>query len=243
MAVLKIVPKLYQEKISEKLKEEISLVTNGEAKYYNRLYKFFQNTDIQCTADINYDTRKMYMDSLEKEEISEKYRAELLSLFDRLKIENMPDVYSQGKPFSVEQEFFKQDKLFLLYVPNKKKAQSFRQVVDKNDLLWDLTGIHSSQLVRQTKVTGLSRGFFYNNPNVKQVMMELKEKQQGQTLRNPKSDAIAKAQEARIKSLEQKLSDSVPKSEYENLQKKYEELQVKYSQVKNGTLLKLYEQL
>ena len=59
-----------------------------------------------------------------------------------------------------------------------------------------------------TKLTGLSRGFFYNNPNVKQVMMELKEKQQGMILRNPKSDAIAKAQEARIKSLEQKLSDS-----------------------------------
>ncbi len=152
MAVLKIVPKLYQEKIPEKLKEEISLVTTGEAKYYNRLYKFFQYTDIQCTADINYETRKMYMDSLEKEDISEKYKAELLSLFDRLKIENMPDVYSQGKPFSVEQEFFKQDKLFLLYVPNKKKAQSFRQVVDKNDLLWDLTRIHSSQLVRQTKI-------------------------------------------------------------------------------------------
>ena len=137
MAVLKIVPKLYQEKIPEKLKEEISLVTTGEAKYYNRLYKFFQYTDIQCTADINYETRKMYMDSLEKEDISEKYKAELLSLFDRLKIENMPDVYSHGNPFSVEQEFFKQDKLFLLYIPNKKKAQSFRQVVDKNDLLWD----------------------------------------------------------------------------------------------------------
>ena len=92
------------------------------------------------------------MDSLEKEDISEKYKVELMSLFDRLKIENMPDVYSQGNPFSVEQEFFKQDKLFLLYVPNKKKAQSFRQVVDKNDLLWDLTRIHSSQLVRQTKI-------------------------------------------------------------------------------------------
>ena len=87
-----------------------------------------------------------------------------------------------------------------------------------------------------TKLTGLSRGFFYNNPNVKQVMMELKEKQQGMILRNPKSDAIAKAQEARIKSLEQK-------NEYENLQKKYEELQVKYSQMKKGTLLKMYDQL
>ena len=94
-----------------------------------------------------------------------------------------------------------------------------------------------------TKLTGLSRGFFYNNPNVKQVMMELKEKQQGMILRNPKSDAIAKAQEARIKSLEQKLSDSVPKNEYESLQKKYEELQVKYSQMKKGTLLKMYDQL
>jgi protein-arginine kinase activator protein McsA len=94
-----------------------------------------------------------------------------------------------------------------------------------------------------TKLTGLSRGFFYNNPNVKQVMMELKEKQQGMILRNPKSDAIAKAQEARIKSLEQKLFDSVPKNEYENLQKKYEELQVKYSQMKKGTLLKMYDQL
>jgi len=46
-----------------------------------------------------------------------------------------------------------------------------------------------------TKLTGLSRGFFYNNPNVKQVMMELKEKQQGMILQNPKSNAIAKAQE------------------------------------------------
>ena len=78
MAVLKIVPKLYQEKISEKLKEEIALVTNGEAKYYNRLYKFFQYTDIQCTADINYETRKMYMDSLEKEDISEKYKGYII---------------------------------------------------------------------------------------------------------------------------------------------------------------------
>lgn len=65
------------------------------------------------------------MDSLEKEDISEKYKAELLSLFDRLKIENMPDVYSQGKPFSVEQEFFKQDKLFCCMSPIRRKHNLF----------------------------------------------------------------------------------------------------------------------
>ena len=70
-------------------------------------------------------------------------------------------------------------------------------------------------------------------------MMELKEKQQGMILRNPKSDAIAKAQEARIKSLEQKLSDSVPKNEYESLQKKYEELQDKIPTV--DEIQKLYK--
>ena len=51
--------------------------------------------------------------------------------------------------------------------------------------------IKFSEVAELTKLTGLSRGFFYNNPNVKQVMMELKEKQQGMILRNPKSDAIA----------------------------------------------------
>jgi protein-arginine kinase activator protein McsA len=93
------------------------------------------------------------------------------------------------------------------------------------------------------KQTGLSRGFFYNNQNVKQILMELKEKQQGKTLKNPKSEAIAKAQEARIKDLEKKLSESIPASEYEKLQKKYKELEHKYSQIKNGSLLKIYEQL
>ena len=141
MSIKELFPKLYQEKIPE-IKGRNIASYDWRSKYYNRLYKFFQYTDIQCTADINYEVRKMYMDSLEKRIFQEKYKAELPSLFDRLKIENIPDVYSQGKPFSVEQEFFNPDKVFLLYVPNKKKSQSFNRVVDKNDLLWDLTRIH-----------------------------------------------------------------------------------------------------
>lgn len=52
------------------------------------------------------------MESLEKEDISEKYKVELMSLFDRLKIENMPDVYLQGNPFSVKQEFLSKTNCF-----------------------------------------------------------------------------------------------------------------------------------
>ena len=90
------------------------------ATHYHPWYHFHKSWYLHDISALNLYTIFHYL--------AEKYKAELLSLFDRLKIENMPDVYSQGNPFSVEQEFFKQDKLFLLYVPNKKKAQSFRQV-------------------------------------------------------------------------------------------------------------------
>ena len=52
--------------------------------------------------------------------------------------------------------------------------------------------ISVAELVRKTN---LSRGFFYNNPIVKQRMLELKENQEGKVLITPKSEAIAKAQE------------------------------------------------
>ena len=55
------------------------VVTNSEAKYYNRLYKFFQHTEIKSSLEIDYDIRKIYVDSLEKENISSKYRLELIS--------------------------------------------------------------------------------------------------------------------------------------------------------------------
>lgn len=128
------------------------VVTNSEAKYYNRLYKFFQHTEIKSSLEIDYDIRKIYVDSLEKENISSKYRLELISLFDRLKIENMPEIYLENQSISIEQDFFKKDKLFLLYVPNKKKAQTFRKVRNKEELLWDFSNIHSAKLKKQIKI-------------------------------------------------------------------------------------------
>ena len=152
MAVLKFTPKLYQVELSRKLNREILEVTKGEAKYYNRLYKFFQYTQIRSSSEIDYDVRKDYIDLLKKEKLTEKYRLELISQFDRLKIENMPEIYLEGKSFSAEQEFFKGEKLFLLYVPNKKKAETFRKVRNKDDLLWDFRNIHSVNLKKQIKI-------------------------------------------------------------------------------------------
>ena len=100
--------------------------------------------------------------------------------------------------------------------------------------------ISVAELVRKTN---LSRGFFYNNPIVKQRMLELKENQEGKVLITPKSEAIAKAQEKRIQTLERKLSESVPISTYNELLDKYKKLQADYKNMKTTKMLNVYENL
>ncbi|MDO5599977.1 MAG: DUF6262 family protein [Lachnospiraceae bacterium] len=100
--------------------------------------------------------------------------------------------------------------------------------------------ISVAELVRKTN---LSRGFFYNNPIVKQRMLELKENQEGKVLVTPKSEAIAKAQEKRIQTLERKLSESVPISTYNELLDKYKKLQADYKNIKTTKMLNVYENL
>lgn len=100
--------------------------------------------------------------------------------------------------------------------------------------------ISVAELVRKTN---LSRGFFYNNPIVKQRMLELKENQEGKVLITPKSEAIAKAQEKRIQTLERKLSESVPISTYNELLDKYKKLQADYKNIKTTKMLNAYENL
>lgn len=100
--------------------------------------------------------------------------------------------------------------------------------------------ISVAELVRKTN---LSRGFFYNNPIVKQRMLELKENQEGKVLVTPKGEAIAKAQEKRIQTLERKLSESVPISTYNELLDKYKKLQADYKNIKTTKMLNVYENL
>lgn len=100
--------------------------------------------------------------------------------------------------------------------------------------------ISVAELVRKTN---LSRGFFYNNPIVKQRMLELKENQEGKVLVAPKSEAIAKVQEKRIQTLERKLSESVPISTYNELLDKYKKLQADYKNIKTTKMLNIYENL
>lgn len=100
--------------------------------------------------------------------------------------------------------------------------------------------ISVAELVRKTN---LSRGFFYNNPIVKQRMLELKENQEGKVLITPKSEAIAKAQEKRIQTLERKLSESVPISTYNELLDKYKKLEADYKNMKTTKMLNVYENL
>ena len=79
--------------------------------------------------------------------------------------------------------------------------------------------ISVAELVRKTN---LSRGFFYNNPIVKQRMLELKENQEGKVLVTPKGEPI---------------------STYNELLDKYKKLQADYKNIKTTKMLNIYENL
>lgn len=82
--------------------------------------------------------------------LSQKYRMEILRVFDRLKLDSLPAFTSTDSVFKPDHPYFKQDGIFLLYVPDKKKAESFLHVYDKRELYWNLKGIRSKKLREQT---------------------------------------------------------------------------------------------
>lgn len=82
--------------------------------------------------------------------------------------------------------------------------------------------ISVAELVRRTQ---LSRGFFYNNEKVHSVLIDLMQQQNGRRLRNPKHEAIERAQKKLIEELQKQLKNTVPKSEYEKLKQQYKELE------------------
>ena len=122
----------------------------------------------------------------------------------------------------------------------KSEKMTNKAMEEMDDMFKKKEKISVSELMKRT---GLSRSFFYNNLGVKEKLYEYRKLQDGQVLVNPKAEAIAKAQELRIKSLEEKVSKSVPISQYEDLLDKYKELKNQYKKIEKGAFMKAYESL
>lgn len=149
MAELRLLAK--QKELPLQLKKEIEVAAGGQKKYITRLSEFLQKMGVESAEEIDYEIRTAYIEWLRQEQITEKYKGEQISIFDRLKIESISDIQGCVEELNVRQKFFREDKLFLLYLPDKKKAQSFRKVFDKEELLWDFGHIKSWQLKEQGK--------------------------------------------------------------------------------------------
>lgn len=73
-----------------------------------------------------------------------------------------------------------------------------------------------------TKKTGLSRGFFYKNPEVRKELEKALEQQEGKAFRNPKKVILDKAMEKQLEALNKKVETL--KQQNEELKQENEKL-------------------
>lgn len=123
-------------------------------------------------------------------------------------------------------------------VKSEKMTNKAMEAMD--DMFKKKEKISVSELMKRT---GLSRSFFYNNLGVKEKLYEYRKLQDGQVLVSPKEKAILKAQELRIRFLEEKLSRSIPESKYEELMKTYKILKKQYDKLQKEKLLNIFEKI
>lgn len=138
--------------LSDALEQNLKLATKGENGAEKWLRVFFESYGIQDAEQITYWMRCRFNQMLQTEKMSLKRKKTLVAILDRIKIEQTKQVGLVMKPFSPEQSFFRQDFLFLLYIPDYETAVSFRQAKQKNKLFWDLTRIPWEALRNQVRM-------------------------------------------------------------------------------------------
>ncbi len=89
------------------------------------------------------------------------------------------------------------------------------------------------QICALVKSTGLSRGYFYSNPNIKKILSHAFEQQRGKNLPEKKTVIFDKAMHKQLKLLEKKYQDAqkelqASKEENKRLRKELIELESNY---------------
>ena len=142
--------KLSQEEWQEaesRIAEEINSCTKVGSTYRNKMIKFLAKNKIWDLADIDYEVRCKYEESL-KEDISDNARCNYMLGFDRIKLHFID---SQARTLSGRQNRrrYQNQQLFLPYHPEPDIAGKFLKSRNKEKLLWDFKRETSEILKKQ----------------------------------------------------------------------------------------------
>lgn len=137
--------------LNERQLEIIKVALGSYGKYTMLFTAFFEMENITDLSDIDFALRQKFITWIDKTEYKRKLKMALLSCFDNIKLEVIKSKSHIENNITVDSIFFRSKKVFLLYYPDYSVAKAYKQVHDKEELLyWDFSKVNIG-LARQVK--------------------------------------------------------------------------------------------
>lgn len=147
------VVKIKSIQLNERQFDLLKVALGSYGKYTTLFTAFFQAENITDLSDIDFALRQKFITWIDKTEYKRKLKMALLSCFDNIKLEVIKSKSHIENNITVDSIFFRSKKVFLLYYPDYSVARAYKQVHDKEGLLyWDFTEVNP-KLTRQIKQT------------------------------------------------------------------------------------------
>lgn len=147
-ADLRKIQKYWIEKEFGELLEEIREYDVPEPKFKGNIQNFLIRQKIHHIREVDYLMRERYEEELRK---TRNYSITLryLNVFDHLKQLDIQKEMGNFASRARNRIKFKNQIIFLPYLPDQELAKEFDYTQDKNELVWDFTKVAPEQLKRQ----------------------------------------------------------------------------------------------
>ena len=169
-AALRTIQKYWVEKEFGELLAEIESSDVSEPRLKGNIKRFLIRQGIHHIRDIDYQVRKSYESDLLK---TRRYEQALkyLKVFDHIKQQDIQKEMGSLAGMARNRMKYKNQILFLPYLPDQKLAREFEYVQDKKELVWDFARTAPEQLKRQVfyLLTYILENLYQDNPKERRV--------------------------------------------------------------------------
>jgi elongation factor P--beta-lysine ligase len=106
--------------------------------------------DISIFSEIDYQSRRNFLNYLNRISLPKSVIEENIRTFDKLVIDSFPKSAALS-PKATSDYIYNGEDLFLLYINNYEMASLFSKTTEKEELYWNFKNINDSQLANQVK--------------------------------------------------------------------------------------------
>lgn len=169
-AALRKIQRYWIEKEFGELLEEIREYDVPEPKFKGNIQNFLIRQKIHHIREVDYLVRERYEEELRK---TRNYSITLryLNVFDHLKQLDIQKEMGNFASRARNRIKFKNQIIFLPYLPDQEIAKEFDYTQDKNELVWDFTKVAPEQLKRQVfeLLNYILENLYRDNPKERRV--------------------------------------------------------------------------